>query len=84
MFQLIILVVIVVFVTIFAMDNLHHVELGIIAGKPVQVRMVFLLLTCYLLGFFSSSVLSLYKRARNGKPRKKAAEVDEEDYFTDE
>lgn len=67
----------------FAWSNTHHVELGLVFGRPVHVRLIFLLLTTFLLGHFTAVLLNVYMRSRikaKAKREKIAREVhDDED-----
>ena len=49
---------------LFAWSNTHHVEMGLVFGRPVQVRLVFLLLTTFLVGHFTAVLLNVYVRTR--------------------
>jgi len=48
----------------FAWSNTHHVEVGLLLGRPVHVRLIFLLLTTFLLGHFTAVLLNVYMRTR--------------------
>ena len=67
--------------TIFAMDNMQRVELGLIVGRPVHVRLFFLLLTSFLIGCFSAILLNLYLRTNLKKERKGAADTEDDKFF---
>ena len=67
--------------TIFAMDNMQRVELGLIVGRPVHVRLFFLLLTSFLIGCFSAILLNLYLRTNSRKERKGAADAENDEFF---
>ena len=67
--------------TIFAMDNMHRVELGLIVGKPMHVRLFFLLLSAFLVGCFSAAITSLYLRARSKKQKQAAQEAQGDSFF---
>jgi uncharacterized integral membrane protein len=70
-------------IIMFAWSNTHHVEVGLAVGRPVQVRLIFLLLTTFLLGHFTAVLLKAYVRGRIGSEasREKTAHDDEEDEF---
>ncbi len=80
MLKLVIVILAAVIATIFAIDNMDHVEFSLGVGKPVHVRLFFLLMTAFLLGCFSAVFMSLYLRARGSK-KHKAADKDNEDAF---
>ena len=65
------------------MDNLHRVELGLIVGRPVHVRLFFLLLTSFLVGCFMVMLLNLYRgTTRKSKPVQ-TQNVEEDDFFSE-
>ena len=71
---------------LFAWSNTHHVELGLIIGGPTHVRLVFLLLTMFLLGNLNAVLLNAYLRYRtktNGRGASKAEDEheDQDDKF---
>ncbi len=70
-------------VTLFAMDNLHHVELGLIIGEPVQVRVFFLLMVSFLVGCFTAILIRLYISAIFKKKTEIAQNPEEDDFFSD-
>jgi len=74
-------------VVMFAWSNTHHVEVGFVLGRPVAVRLIFLLLTTFLLGHFTAVLLNVYVRsrikskARREKMAEDAHEDEEDDLF---
>ncbi len=69
--------------TTFAMDNMHRVELGLIIGKPVHVRLFFLLLTSFLVGCFSAMLVSLFLGAKSGKQGETKQDTEDEPFFSE-
>ena len=65
----------------FATDNMHHVDLGLVVGKPVNVRLFFLLLTSFLLGCFTVMLMKLYLSARSGRRRATPQDTEDDDFF---
>ena len=71
----------VLLILLFALSNLHHIQLHFITGNPFSVRLASLLLFSYVLGvlsasyFFVMAKLSVRKKARN----KEAVEQIEEE-----
>jgi len=59
-------------VSIFAVNNMQRVEVSLIVGKPVHVRLFFLLLTSFLAGSLLALLVSLYARTRPVRTRKTA------------
>jgi uncharacterized integral membrane protein len=76
-------VVIAVIATIFAMDNMHHIELGLFVGQPVHVRLFFLLLISFLAGCFAPILINLYMRAIFKKKTEITQDTEEDDFFSD-
>ena len=81
--RLLLVILIVVIATIFAIDNLHHVQVGLVVGRAVQVRLVFLLLTCFLIGCLSAIVTNLYLRILSNSKAKATQKTDGDTYFSD-
>jgi uncharacterized integral membrane protein len=69
--------------TVFAMNNMHRVELGLILGRPVHVRLFFLLLTSYLLGSLSVILVRLFLNTKSKKKGETAPETNNEGFFFD-
>ena len=65
----------------FATDNMHHVDLGLVVGSPVHVRLFFLLLTSFLVGCFSAMLMNLYLNARSGKQRETPQDTEDDGFF---
>ena len=72
-----------VMVTVFAMDNLRRVELGLIVGKPVHVRLFFLLLTSFLLGCLSVAIINLYLGAKSKKAKRTTRDAEGDEFFSE-
>ncbi len=66
---------------VFAMDNMHHVDLGLVLGTPVSVRLFFLLLTSFLVGCLLATLMNLYLNAKSKKQSETARATDDEDFF---
>lgn len=63
--QRVLLVILVGFmIVLFAWNNMHHVEVCFVFSRPIQVRLVFLLLTTFLAGHFTAVLLNVYMRTR--------------------
>jgi len=50
--------------TIFVIQNSDHVSLQIFFGTPVRIRLIFLLLVFYAIGYVWSTVNSLNRQRR--------------------
>ncbi len=82
MLKLFLVIIAAVLTTTFAMDNLHRVELGLIVGRPVHVRLFFLLLTSFLAGCFLVMLMNVYRSTRPKRKRETARDEDD-DFFSD-
>lgn len=76
-------ILVAVTATTFAMDNMHRVELGLIMGRPVNVRLFFLLLTSFLVGCFSAVLVNLYVGAKSRKQRETKQDTEDEAFFSE-
>ncbi len=81
MLKVLLVILLAVIATSFAMDNMHHVELGLIVGRPVRVRVFFLLLTSFLIGCVSGILMDLYLGAKSKRQRGAARNTEVEDDF---
>jgi len=79
---LLVVIVLAVVATIFATDNMQRVELSLVLGRPVHVRLFFLLLTSFLLGCFAVMLMNLYRRTKPAKRKEKVRDEDD-DFFSD-
>jgi len=84
MLKLTFVIFVVAVATTFAMDNMHRVEIGLVMGRPVHVRLFFLLLTSFLVGCFSAMLMDLYISAKLKKKRETAQDADEDDFFSEQ
>ena len=57
------------------------VELGLIVGRPVHVRLFFLLLTTFLAGCFLAVLMSLYRSTDVKRKREPATNTESDDFF---
>lgn len=73
--KFVVYVLLMVVVVLFAVDNMSHVEVGLIVGRPFQVRLFFLLLVVYLCGCFTTLVANMYLNAKYGRTRTKHGAV---------
>jgi uncharacterized integral membrane protein len=84
MLKLIIAALLAVVVAVFAMDNMHPVELGCVAGKPVNVRLFFLMLTSFLVGCMATTIVNLYLGTKTKRAVEGTAGETEGVYFSEE
>jgi uncharacterized integral membrane protein len=68
---------------LFAVANSHHVEISLIFGAPVRMRMIFVLAGAYVGGLLSTLIFQGYQTARHHREeasrskKKPAAAADE-------
>jgi uncharacterized integral membrane protein len=75
--RLIFFILATVIVTTFAVSNSHHVEMSLIFGAPVQMRMIFLLAGVFTAGVISTlgfQEWAAIKRRRKAEALRKEAE----------
>jgi uncharacterized integral membrane protein len=72
MIRLVAGVLFAIVVVSFVMMNLHPVGISLIFGPPLQVRLIYLLVTAFLVGLLSGTLIKLLQRARS---RRRAHEV---------
>jgi uncharacterized integral membrane protein len=68
--RLVVATALTVLVVIFAMGNAHRVEMGLVFGKPLEIRLIFLLAIAYACGV----VTTLFWIAIRNVSRKVAAQ----------
>lgn len=83
MLVLLLFILLAVVATMFAMDNMQRVELSLVLGRPVHVRLFFLLLTSFLFGCFSAMLVNLYRRTKPVKRKERAQDTEDDDFFSD-
>jgi uncharacterized integral membrane protein len=55
MAKLLVAMAVTITVVVFSMSNLHDVELSLVFGEPVPIRLTFLLAVAYLAGVVSAA-----------------------------
>ena len=83
MLRLLLVILVAAVAATFAMDNMHRVQLGLIVGRPVHVRLFFLLLTSFLVGCFTTVLLSLYLRTQFKKKKETARKTGDDEFFSE-
>lgn len=81
MLKLLIVILAAVLASIFAMNNMQRVEVSLIVGKPVHVRLFFLLMTSFLVGSLSAVLANLYVRTKSAKRKTAAGKAKDDDFF---
>jgi uncharacterized integral membrane protein len=85
--KLLLIVVAGILVLLFALNNTHRVEMSVIFGTPVHVRLVFLLMTTFLIGYFTAVLVNIYVRtrinstAKRSETRGKPNDTEEDEFF---
>ena len=64
MIKLIFAVLFTIVLVAFSMANAHHIELSVIFGKPIEIRLIFLLATSYTLGAVSSTIFTMVRQLK--------------------
>ncbi len=67
MFRLLLSIIGTIVFVAFVMMNTHHVALSMVIGEPVKIRLIFLLLTTFVLGVMSSSFYVMVRQVRHKK-----------------
>lgn len=67
MIRLILAVIFTVVLVAFSMANAHHIELSVVFGKPIEIRLIFLLGSTYVLGTATGMLWSLARSLRKKK-----------------
>ena len=83
MLKALLVIFLAILATTFAMNNMHHVELDLVVGRPVDVQLFFLLLTSFLIGCFSAMLMNLYLNSRSRKRREKVQDTEDEAFFSE-
>jgi uncharacterized integral membrane protein len=71
MVQLILATVLTIVVVAFSMSNAHHVQLSYAFGRPIEVRLIFLLLCTYLAGAATAYFYHMIRRVQRDAQRRK-------------
>ncbi len=64
-----------VVIVVFAISNSHHVDLRIAIGEPVQIRLIFLLLSAFIAGMVVPVFYRLYRRLDLDKQLRRESEL---------
>ena len=83
MFKLLFVILAAAMMATFAMDNMQRVELGLVVGKPVHVRLFFLLLASFLIGCFSTVFTNLYLGTRYKKGKATSRDSNSDEFFSE-
>ena len=75
MIRLILAVLATIVIVVFAISNSHHVDLSLAVGKPVEIRLIFLLLSAFIVGMAVSVFYRLFRRLDQHKLMKRENEL---------
>ncbi len=64
MMRLFLAILVTVLTVVFIMANTHDVELDVVFGTPVRIRLIFLLLSTFILGVVVSSLFGMVAKVR--------------------
>jgi len=62
--RLILAVLITIAVVVFAMANMHFVVLSLVFGPPLQMRLIFLLMSAFAAGIITASFVMMVRKIR--------------------
>ena len=86
MLKSVIVFIAVLLILLFALSNMHQIQLHFITGNPLTVRLASLVLFSYVLGVLSASYLFMISRwhaRRMARKRGAAGQVEEEEGLED-
>ena len=72
----------VLLILLFALSNMHNIQLHFVTGNPFTVRLAFLVLFSYLLGVLSASyffIMAGFNAKRKTRKTAEARRADEEE-----
>ncbi len=75
MIKLTLTVLATVMIVVFAISNSHHVDLSLAVGKPVEIRLIFLLLSAFIIGMTVPVFYRLVRRLDQHKLMKRENEL---------
>ena len=75
MARLTLTVLITVVIVIFSLANSHHVQLSFVVGKPIEIRLVFLLNCAFFMGMIVPVFHQLIQRVKREKKIKQEKEL---------
>jgi len=69
----------VLLIVLFAISNMHPIQLRLFAGEPVNVRLFYLVLFSFLIGIVSASYFFLMLRYHDKKKKARQATSSEDE-----
>lgn len=79
MFRLAFAVLLTILVVAFAMSNTHPVTLSFVLGPPVKIRLIFLMMSTFLLGMLFFGLAAMVLKLRIRRQSKAEAQAGEGD-----
>jgi uncharacterized integral membrane protein len=83
MIRLVLVLLATILVVAFFVMNLHPVTLSLVVGPPVQIRLIFLIITAFILGLIGGAVFK-FVTARYVKPKRPRRDRDLGSYGDDD
>jgi len=77
----------VIFLAIFFIQNMDHVSVHLIVSNPIKIRLTYLLLTSFVIGYVLCMVLNVarnVKRQRRDTVSSEVSHVDEDEDFEED
>ncbi len=75
MIKLALVVLTTIAIVVFAISNSHHVDLSLAVGKSIEVRLIFLLLSAFIIGMMVPVFYRLFRRLDQEKLLKRESEL---------
>ena len=75
MVRLALAVLLTIVIVVFSISNSHHVDLSLALGDPIQVRLIFLLLSAFIIGMAVPVFYRLIRRLDRDKLIKRESEL---------
>jgi len=75
MVRLALAVIATIAIVAFVISNSHHVDLSLAVGKPVEIRLIFLLLCAFIIGMIVPVFFRLVHRLDSEKQLRRESEL---------
>ncbi len=80
MWKLISVIIAIVFFAIFFIQNMVKVPVRFVITEPIDIRLTYLLLTSFVVGYLLCMVLSVVKEVKKGDGRMMVKDEGEDDF----
>lgn len=84
MWKLISIITSIIFFTIFFIQNMVYVPVRFIATNPVNIRLSYIIIVVFVIGYLFHGILYVAKEAKLNRRKKQAAEEVDEDEDEDD